>query len=392
MDVSAALKTVLPLILVALLGCREAQFKVKFVEKAVSDSSGAGGGGGGGGGGSDSGDDSQPGGGLVPLPDPNPVTDSCIAGKTQSESIFFAASSGMGSSYAQNIIFVLDTSGSMYSEMKYLEKSLPQFLTTLQSKLPAELSRVVLFSNAPFTIPSGVYHHYFSVGSTNKISSIKESLSVGNKKQIPDSVLIQTPGAVNHYVIITDDIEGGGRLGMACSYSTASSVKEYTDCQTGEFQKGVVDVLAQQSISARLHAIHWNKTPSDPAIALTCGAGSSYAKILGASPYTELTEAFGGGSYDLCAPDWDMLLKSLAESIAQSAKPGALTGCEKSRLKVTSAQVVQNGVSKEALSGVVLTQASGTQGALVSLKPGYLESLGLNSSQAYRVVVTTKVY
>ncbi|MBU6375900.1 MAG: hypothetical protein KGQ59_07895, partial [Bdellovibrionales bacterium] len=105
----------------------------------------------------------------------------------------------------------------------------------------------------------------------------------------------------------------------------------------------------------------------------------------------ELTDMFGGGSFDLCDANWDRLLQSLANTIVSSAKPGSVSKCSFNSLKIISARLTQNGVSKDVSGGIILNPSVSGKAAFISFRQGFLESLSVNVNAPYQVELTTQV-
>ena len=401
MHVRASWKKILPLVMMTLLGCREAQFKVVFSEKGpavdrsapitVSNPSSP---------------ESQP--PATNLPDySSPLVaysdTTCAVGKTFEESLAMSAdaSSGASSVKTSNIIIMLDTSPSMEEELALLAKALPEFIARLSGSLDASRHRVVLHSDARVALPASVYQHIDKVDSYNKILKIEEGLGIRSGKRILDSKLLWGAGTKFHYLLITDEPEDtwpdnswdcspgsrvilGGALSAYYPLRSLDSWMNYEKCLIDRHERNVGEFFKWRGFDHRLHAIH-SKTP-----------GSSMWPMLeqGGHPYVELTKAFGGKSFDITNPDWSGVLREFADAVVkETVQAGELKNCSLSSLKIQTASILQGEkiAALDVMNDLVFTQAADSRGASVQLNSGVLSSKGFDSSKSYTISLKTEV-
>ncbi len=296
---------------------------------------------------------------------------------------------GMGAVSKSNIIFVVDTSGSMLDELQKLQVSLPGFIRQLDEQLGANHKVVMHAQVSGWSLP-GVYVHGRPVGSTDKMAKIELALGASPASSavnmIPKSALFTEPGTVFHYVVVTDDIEefgnctpSAGQVEAMAPYS-AASVSNYESCLINRYRAGVGSYLESRGFSHRLHAIHF-KGGSTPTLGCAIGnaAGTDLAET--GAPYVSLSMAFGGVSHDLCQDNWSELMTRLVGQVSSAAQGQAakLEACSGHGVAVQRVVIRQGSYER-----VLNAQESGTflfvpgtpdQAATVQLQGAFLQQL-----------------
>ena len=359
------LATSLALQAASLLGCSEKlpNFKVLQLPTKVEITSGPGDSGGGGGGGA------------------------CALGSQLSVSSDLNAP-GTGGVAKSNIIFVVDTSGSMNDEMIKLQVNLPAFINQLNAQLDSNHKVVLHASVSGWSLP-GVYLHNKAVGSVNKLAKIEEALGIvatTASNVMPVSALFREAGTIFHYVVVTDDVEVYGGCSPTASgvsavgpYS-ASSVANYEACLIGRYGTNVGGFMASHGFSHRFHAIHFKNSVTAP---VGCAVGTAAQTSLSetGAPYISMAQAFGGGSHDLCQENWNQLLTSLVDQISSAAQSQRvqLTACSSSNVLVQRVVIKQGSYSRVLsggeLSSVIFHQGTSSAASTVQLQSSFLQQL-----------------
>ena len=293
-----------------------------------------------------------------------------------------------------NIIFVVDTSGSMGDELIKLQVSLPQFINQLTSRLDSN-HKIVLHAQASGWALPGVYVHDRYVGSTDKMSKIEQALGASatssSRNMIPRSALFTDPGSIFHYVIVTDDVEEYGScqpvwMGVqSMAPYSASSVSGYESCLVDRYQAGVGAYMSARGFSHRLHAIHFKGGSSVPgaSVPLGCAVGTAAGTSLSetGAPYVSLSRAFGGGSHDLCQDSWSELMEGLVDEISSAAQSHKveLSACPGKSVSIQRVVIRQGGYSRvlqmNDAGALLLHQAASGSPASVQIQNAFLQQL-----------------
>lgn len=328
----------------------------------------------------------------------------CSAGRTYSLQADMRAP-GTAAVVKSNIIFVVDTSGSMGPELLKLQTSLPGFINQLNQQLSSN-HKVVLHASVSGWSLQGVYVHNRAVGSTDKLHKIEMGLKGNINSKIPDSQLFFDSGTIFHYVVVTDDLEQYDACGPLASqvpagapYS-AASVAHYEACLINRYQSGVGAFLEARGLSHRLHAIHFkNAASASNQCAIGSAAGTQLSET--GAPYVSLTQAFGGGSHDLCQDNWNGLLSGLVDQIASDAQGEALQlqECAEGGVAIQRVVVKQGDFSRvlemSDAGALLFQQGSSGAPASIRLQSAYLRQLimtnQLDGSKPYSLQVDYSV-
>lgn len=319
----------------------------------------------------------------------------CESGSTQRSQLEF----GSGAPRKLNVIFVVDTSGSMSDEAGRLSQSLPKFLSDLQAELGDSAKVIVqgVERAAPLSVPSGVYQHSYAVGSRDKIARIAEGLGLSGGVQISAAQRFSGPDTIHHYVVITDDIEQIGQCDptkmlhpMPGAFTPEEDAEwlAYQSCLVSHFKANVIQPLHSRGEAVRLSALYSHSVG---------GADKDYAWRAALSgkgyPYEGLASTFGGRVYDLDQPDWTQILGDLKNLLVEDARGLAIEACRDSQIELVSATLEQGGVSKSVAihDQVTLSRASGESSPRISVNRTAIEALGFDPGAPFNLAVVTRV-
>jgi hypothetical protein len=186
-----------------------------------------------------------------------------------------------------DIIFVVDTSGSMDTEKSFLEQNMSAFVNLLSgdTRLKAQTFMIGKGFQFPAMDPTRFSVVNFTVDSHNAYGVVKKFFT-----SPPVGTLPLRPDATKEIVVVTDD---------------------NADMSAGEFVKYL------DGAKATLGNVHVNGF-----IGLANSAENSWCKIVNVGTQYQsvgLHPSYGGTMYDLCSPDWKIMLTKLAEKIISAS-------------------------------------------------------------------------
>lgn len=243
--------------------------------------------------------------GTLPSPDateppPDAATNSVCAKKVGSVSV----KETVGGAGKVDLVFFVDTSGSMIQEAAWVSQNLNGFANWLQAQnldvhvilIGKTMSSVKLCINPPLADAAcGTKGPNFLqipdyVGSTDGLSKFLAAY--------PKFQAFLRPDATKSIIAITDD-----NSSMPASTFTTALAK----LQNPGFGKDWV-----------FHSIvsFLNPNPLASQAAKGCSTGASLGKV-----YLTLTQQTAGVAFQLCLQDWKPIFDQLAKSVAASAKP-----------------------------------------------------------------------
>jgi hypothetical protein len=192
-----------------------------------------------------------------------------------------------------DIIFAVDTSGSMAQEKANVEQNLGAFLSKLQTN--KALNYQVFMIGANFVFPSGTDSKRVAavtqeVGSWDALVQFKKFFTTPSVAVLP---LRKT--AVKELVVITDDDSLTNKGGI----SADNFMKYLTD------QKSVIGTV-------HFNGFVWLESSLQTPTCTKANVGNQYM-ILASNPQ------FGGELFDICTKDWKLLFTKLAERIISSS-------------------------------------------------------------------------
>jgi len=322
-----------------------------------------------------------------------------------------------------NVVFMIDTSGSMKEEALRLRANLEGFVSRVKSEaLSQQRIRFAVVGTegsifdrnspllpAPYranALVDDVYWHYNLVFSRDKFLATLGVLGASSYqpagaifptiidkskyRTIADLDVSSTSAcrgtnlydcdALNHVVIVTDD-------GETLSGCTPGMLRSNPSCIEDTFDSTLKTHLAKTGSSYRLHAIHYTSTSVPTATCTPGTAGDIW------TPYTSLATATGGLSLDLCQDDWNPLFDQLKERIVGSSRPTAFAQCGKSNREIISVSLkLKDGqVIPLAIKDVIYAAPSGNAAATLYLPGSVLEAKGVAFSQVAGLVVESKL-
>lgn len=179
-----------------------------------------------------------------------------------------------------DVVIAIDTSGSMTDENTYLQNNISTFLTNLQaSKIDA---KVIVVAN-PFTTtqpPDKVQVVSQAIGSRNAIGILNQQFAA-------NALALRGTNPLEVVFVTDDNGRGSGNL--------AADFRPPTD------RKVVVNGIL---------GLKKGQDAENPACSIP-NVGTEYM---------DLAKATKGSVFDLCAKDWNPLLKKLGESIIQRTR------------------------------------------------------------------------
>ncbi len=187
-----------------------------------------------------------------------------------------------------DIVFVVDTSGSMREEQKRLRLNMANFISSF-SQTGSHLDYQIFVIDQSFSIPAGMDSARIAsvnafVNSNNALSVLAQFLS-GQFS----STLVRRSNAALEAVILTDD--NAGR-----SYLVASTFRSLLQTQ-------------YPTLKFHLHGVVGLPSSINNTWCSVASVGSEYM-TLGADP------TYGGLILDICTEDWSGLLSRLGQQIA----------------------------------------------------------------------------
>jgi hypothetical protein len=317
-----------------------------------------------------------------------------------------------------NVVFMVDTSGSMKEEAVQLRTNLEGFVTRVKREalsqqrirfavvgtegnifnsktplLPAPYKPNALvddvywhhdlvFSADKFLATMGVFGltAYTPVGTTKPVSINKTKyatipgLNIAANSACKGTNLFDCD-ALNHIVFVTDDGE-----------SLAGCAANTPNCIPDTFDNEMKAHLAKTDSSYRLHAINFTKTSVKSS---TCAAGVEGVW----KDYESLAAESGGLSLDLCQNDWSPLFDQLKERIVSTTRPAAFGQCAKSDREIVSVALkLKDGLTITlTLKDVTYAAPAGTAAATIYLPGSFLDSKGIAIDQVAGLVVQSKL-
>ncbi|HUP56391.1 MAG TPA: vWA domain-containing protein [Bdellovibrionota bacterium] len=275
---------------------------------------------------------------------------SCSDSGSETEVVPLVANGG--SARASNVVFVLDTSGSMANEIAQVRSNMEQFVNSVKSTLPAASTRFAVIGerqNSTDVLPAppyvkngsynGVFWHFYEIGSTDKMQKLMRSYGMtefqsGGTTRSLNSSFPAIPGvnfaaacstagslfncdALNHVVVVTDDIE---RLPNVTGQ----------DATRTAFMTSFGAHLSKNRNTFKLHAIHAKQ-------ASTCSV-AAYGKI-----YEDIAAATGSLSVDVCTTNWTPVFNALKNNIVASSGAVHFGKCASPTRSVSSVRVRWSG-------------------------------------------------
>ena len=257
-----------------------------------------------------------------------------------------------------DVVWWIDTSGSMSQEAKYLNDNINKFATFIAA---ANIDfRMILVGNGfsmcvqpPLGGPGCTdgpqfQHKKITIGSTNGPSILISQYATWSSFLRPD--------ASKNFVAVTDDNQStpptcstpcsaanGGALGQVCS-----------QCKAQWF----VDELQKKD------PVNFPLTPTTPygfvhhsIVAYETSADCPTIAQKGAA-YLQLTAMTGGAKFKICETNWTPIFQALAQSVAQTAKPGCEYGIPFPATVKVSGNIGVNYVAKDDLFAVPSAQGN----------------------------------
>jgi len=219
-----------------------------------------------------------------------PVSDEIVSNSDGTVTEKFFGQTEVEAQADVEIIFVVDTSGSMDDEKSMLEQNISKFLTDLSNsgRLNHQVFMIGSGFNFPATDPSRFSIINDEVGSWNALKKVQNFLDN------PGGSLPLRANATKEIVVVTDDDSLPGKGGVR-----ASDFISYLNTKT-----------------ASLGQIHVNGFIWLP----TSVKNSNCTKANQGNAYLELANdpTFGGDMFDLCSKDWSALLGEFAKKIISS--------------------------------------------------------------------------
>ena len=179
-----------------------------------------------------------------------------------------------------DIVFAMDTSGSMASEKSRLESSMATFMTAFREKAKAVNFKVYMIGKS-FSFPTPDANLTLvdtKVSSNNALAIIKGWVTGAGSSLL-------RPAAAKHVIVVTDDNARGETASTFSSFISSNALlKDHTS----------------------VHGM----------IGLVNGSVNSWCSIAAiGSEYQTLAATTTGRIFDLCQENWDDLLNKLAEAI-----------------------------------------------------------------------------
>lgn len=250
-----------------------------------------------------------------------------LCSETGTETQILPLSVSTQSSTNVNVVFVIDTSGSMDNEIAQVRANVAQFVTDVKGTLNPNTTKfaVIGTSNSGDVLPAPyvkngtynqVYWHHQAIGSKDKLRKLMRAYGMttflsGGVSRILGTTVPTFPefdalgacdatstlfncNSLNHIVIVTDDIE---------ALPNTTGQDNTRDAFMGSFG----DHLKINRNAFKMHGIHAKATSS-------CSV-AAYGKI-----YEDMATATGALSHDVCTANWTILFNSLKDQIFASAK------------------------------------------------------------------------
>jgi hypothetical protein len=194
---------------------------------------------------------------------------------------------------AVNVVWVIDTSGSMDQEAAAVQDNMNDFAAQIVAAGLSDYRVVVVserdFTNVPDPLGSDDAHFLHVEQSVDSEEPLERLLD-----RFADYRSFLLPGAVTHFIAVTDDE----------SDISAQDWRTQMDANLeGEF---------------RLHAIASPPDELIPGVPLPCSGPYGRASNAGAQ-YWEAAMATGGLTFSICADNWTGLFDELATAVGESA-------------------------------------------------------------------------
>lgn len=197
-----------------------------------------------------------------------------------------------------DILFALDTSGSMREELGFLADKFSLFISEV-SKFGLDANIVVIYegSSEMDAIASSFKHHQVAVGSNDALCVIRDYFADST------GMGMLRAGVPLEVFVVTDDNAGGKGIVMGPNgpQIPPTMPSEGTECKSQVFQPPAD-----------------KKTSFSGIIGLTKGKNTDTCKIAAVGEeYKLMAPKYGGNIYDLCTQDWGALVKNMADNVGQ---------------------------------------------------------------------------
>lgn len=200
-----------------------------------------------------------------------------------------------GSTKSVDILFALDTSGSMKEELSFLADKFSLFNSEIK-KFGIDANTVIIYdkSDEMDKISSQFKHHRAEIFSNDALCIIKDFF--GNSSAMG----MLRAGVPLEVFVVTDDNAGGRKIQIP-SGGGIPTLPDQNECKEQAFQPPAD-----------------KKTSFSGIIGLTKGKNTDTCNISAVGEeYKIMAPKYGGNIYDLCTQDWAALVKDMADDLGQ---------------------------------------------------------------------------
>lgn len=194
-----------------------------------------------------------------------------------------------------DILFALDTSGSMDEELGFLADKFSLFISEIK-KFGIDANIVIIYDKSPEmdAISTQFKQHKAEVFSNDALCVIRDFF--GNSS----AMSMLRSGVPLEVFVVTDDNAGGRKIKMP-SGGGMPTIPDQNECKAQAFQPPAD-----------------KKTSFSGIIGLKAGKNTDTCDIAAVGEeYKTMAPQYGGSIYDLCTQDWGALVKDMADDLGQ---------------------------------------------------------------------------
>ena len=273
-----------------------------------------------------------------------------------------------------NIVFAVDTSGSMKDEINQIRTNITKFVNDIKVLIPKTKIVVIgsefTYPNAPIltVLPapyeknkavSSIYWHYNYVDSFQKLDSILNAFDLADyynflgagERLVPalplisklkelqsvaldDATVAALPVYIKdadfHFVIVSDDNESQIRLDQPLE-----SQIQVNYLMLNHFLQKMDSVLKINNNTFKIHAIHEKAGFNQSCV-------QTNADIFH-HPYPEAVSKTQGGAFDICQTNWSSIFQKLTENVTGEMTAVDLAKCQSKNRVITEVKVTGGG-------------------------------------------------
>lgn len=225
----------------------------------------------------------------------NGGADSSVGSTTGADGSLTESFSFTGTKKSVDILFALDTSGSMSEELGFLAQKFSLFTSEI-AKFGLDANVVVIYDKSKEMdgIASSFKQHKARVGSNDALCVIRDYFAN------PTSMGMLRAGVPLEVFVVTDDNAGGKGIIMGPD-GLPKPPSEGTECKSAVFQPPAD-----------------KKTTFSGIVGLKLGKNTDTCNIAAVGEeYKLMAPKYGGNIYDLCTQDWGALVKDMAGNVGQ---------------------------------------------------------------------------